>query len=123
MRRRFRAKVPAIIFFGILFLFVFSFIVMTLWNAILPDIVNAKTINIWQSMGLLVLAKILFGGFGGWKHKQRWREGMHAKWQAMTPEEREKFKEEWKHRCNWRRNRFRAEEPPMQSEKGTEPGS
>jgi len=122
MRRRLREKVPAIIFFCILILVGLSFIVMLLWNAILPDIVNAGTISFWQSMGLLVLAKILFGGFGGWRHKrQHWRERMHEKWQAMTPEEKEKFKEEWKTRCNWR-NRFRGE-APMQGERGAEPGS
>ena len=119
MRRRYRAKVPAMIFFGLLFLVVFTFIVMTLWNAILPDIVNAKPINFWQSMGLLVLAKILFGGFGGWRHKrQYWRERMHEKWQAMTPGEREKFKQEWKDRCGWR-GRF-ANEQAAKDEKGPE---
>jgi Ca2+/H+ antiporter, TMEM165/GDT1 family len=120
MRRRRREKIPMIIFFGLVFLTAFTFIVMLLWNAILPDVLNAKPINFWQSLGLLALAKILFGGFGGWGHKKRyWRERMQEKWQHMTPEEREKFKQEWKDRCNWR-SRWGKEQSLPQQEKGPE---
>src|SRR5688572_19456639 len=118
MRRRRREKIPMIIFFGLVFLTAFTYLVMLLWNAILPDVLNAKPINFWQSLGLLLLAKILFGGFGGWRHKRRWREGMQMKWQNMTPEERQKFKEEWKERCNWR-GRF-SKEQSIPEEKGPE---
>ena len=92
--------------------FLFGFIVMTLWNAILPAVTSAREISFWQAMGLLLLSKILFSGFGGWGHKKRlWRERMHQKWQQMTPEEREKFKEQWKNRCNWR-ERWKEEDRP-----------
>jgi Ca2+/H+ antiporter, TMEM165/GDT1 family len=121
MRRRIKEKIPVIIFFGLVFLAVFGYIVMLLWNAILPDVLNAKPITFWQSLGLLALAKILFGGFGGWRHKQRWREGMHMKWQNMTPEEREKFKEEWKNRCNWRNRWGKEQSTPQEKEPGSEP--
>lgn len=121
MRRRFRAKIPVIIFFCLVFLTAFGYIVMLLWNAILPDVLNAKPINFWQSLGLLALAKILFGGFGGWRGKRHWREGMHMKWQSMTPEEREKFKEEWKTRCGWRNRWGREQSMPQQNEPGSEP--
>jgi hypothetical protein len=46
---------------------------------------------------LLVLSRILFGGFrghGGWRgrmHGHRHGHERWAKWQAMTPEEREQF--------------------------------
>jgi hypothetical protein len=118
MGRRFKAKVPVMIVCGIAAFFLFGFIVMTLWNAILPDITNVKPINLWQSMGLLLLAKILFGGFGGWRHKRRWREGMQVKWQSMTPEEREKFKAEWRDRCGWkgRMARQQSQSPDQGSE-------
>lgn len=102
MARRYKFKVPLIIICAIGIFLLLGFVVMSLWNAILPDITNVKPISFWQSMGLLLLAKILFGGFGAWRHKRRWREGMHAKWHKMTPEEREQFKTEWKERCNWR---------------------
>ncbi len=86
--------------------FLFSAIVMGLWNAILPAVIGVKAISLWQSMGILLLSKILFGGFhGGWggRHKrERWME-MKQKLADMTPEEREKLKSEWKNRCaSWR---------------------
>lgn len=43
---------------------VFGYIVMSLWNAVLPDIAPVHTITYWQSVGLLILSRILFGGFG-----------------------------------------------------------
>jgi hypothetical protein len=36
-----------------------SFLTMILWNLILPGIILCKPINLWQSMGLLVLVSIL----------------------------------------------------------------
>lgn len=120
MRRRFRAKIPVMILCGIGIFFLFGFLVMTLWNAILPAVTSAKAINLWQSMGLLLLAKILFGGFGGrWSSRKRmWRERMHQKWQNMTPEERQKFKEEWRNRCNWRERWKQEPQEPGQQETG-----
>jgi hypothetical protein len=44
-----------------------SFIVMALWNWLVPAITGWKTIDFWQALGLLVLSRILFGlraGFG-----------------------------------------------------------
>lgn len=78
------------------FITLFSFIVMSLWNAILPEVLNVNTITFWQAMGILVLSKILFGGFGGggWGHKrQEWKRKMQEKWQHMTPEERNQLKD------------------------------
>jgi hypothetical protein len=91
----------------------FGFIVMSLWNAILPAVIHVSTITFGQALGILVLTKILFGGFhGGWGRgggPGRWRqhmgEGMKEKWMNMTPEEREKFKQNWESRCSgaWKR--------------------
>jgi len=52
-------------------------------------------------LGILVLSKILFGGFrGAWGGKRYyWKQRMMSKWNNMTPEEREKFKQEWQKRC------------------------
>ena len=41
----------------------FGFVVMLLWNAILPQVVNAAPLSYWQAVGLLVLSRILFGSF------------------------------------------------------------
>src|ERR1700712_1778732 len=84
-------------------IFIFGAIVMGLWNAILPAVLGVKAITFPQALGILLLSKILFGGFGrrgGWNgRRQHWRNNTQEKWGSMTAEEREKFKAEWKNRC------------------------
>jgi len=84
-----------------------SYVVMRLWNGILTEVVHVSPISFVQAIGILVLSKILFGGFHG-----RWgcgpgthcRNGMREKWQNMSPEERERMKEEWRNKCrSWRK--------------------
>jgi len=95
-----------ILFFGTIAVTAFGFIVMSLWNALLPAILGVKAITFLQALGLLLLSKILFGGFGGggrgWRGSPAWKQKMKQRWDNMTPEEREKFKAEWKHRCGGR---------------------
>jgi Ca2+/H+ antiporter, TMEM165/GDT1 family len=101
-------KVVMIILFAAVALTAFGGIVMWLWNAILPSVLGVSTITFWQALGILLLSKILFGGFhGGWsRKKQMWKHSIQQKWANMTPEEREKLKEEMKNRCgHWRKNR------------------
>lgn len=70
-----------------------GFIVMALWNALMPDIFALRPISFWQALGLLVLSKILFGGFRPGGGHPGWRRRMRERWERMTPEEREKFKQ------------------------------
>lgn len=64
--------------------------VMWLWNAIVPGLfAGGQQIDYWRALGLLLLCRILFGGFrgyGGWHGRHQWQ-----KWQAMTAEEREQL--------------------------------
>jgi hypothetical protein len=80
-----------------------GWVVMSLWNWLIPSIVGWKAIDFVQAVGLLVLARLLFGGRGfGWGHHRghhRWKQRMAERWMAMTPEEREKFKEGMRARC------------------------
>ncbi|MBS1596747.1 MAG: hypothetical protein JST75_00875 [Bacteroidetes bacterium] len=103
MKKNFRASTFfKILFFAVLFLGGFSAIVMLLWNNILAGVLHVSVITFWQALGIFVLSKILFGGFHGggrWGRHQRWKHNMHQRWVNMTPEEREKFKQEWKNRC------------------------
>ena len=72
---------------------VFSFVVMGLWNRLVPAIFGLRAITFWQALGLLILSKILFGGFHG-RHgmKGDFRARLTRRWEDMTPEEREKFR-------------------------------
>jgi hypothetical protein len=102
MKRGFWAR--RILFFiliAALAIFVFGSVVMLLWNNILAPVLNISTITFAQALGILVLSKILFGGFrGGWGPRRHyWKQRMTQKWNNMTPEEKEKFKQEWQRRC------------------------
>jgi hypothetical protein len=82
---------------GIAFLSLVSYVVMQLWNHLLPDILNANTINFWQAMGLFILCKILFGFGKGGRMGPPWKRGrMAERFKEMSPEEREQFKEKMK---------------------------
>jgi hypothetical protein len=39
-------------------------IVMLLWNALIPPIVGWTAISYWQAAGLMILCRLLLGGFG-----------------------------------------------------------
>jgi len=67
-------------------------LVMSLWNGLMPAIFSVKTVSYWQALGLMVLCWILFGGFRGARSRRgRWDHGMRWRWQRMTPAEREEF--------------------------------
>ena len=66
-RRPLPAKICLGIGFGILgvgLVFAFGFLVMKLWNALMPDIFGLREITYWQAWGLFLLSTILFKGFG-----------------------------------------------------------
>ena len=76
--------------------------VMWLWNMILPELLGVKTINFWQSVGLFLLCRILFGNFKGNRGNREGRRfggRLRERWANATPEEREAIKEELRKRC------------------------
>lgn len=88
---------PAIV----VFLAVCGEVVLHLWNWLAPALFGWHTITFWQALGLLVLCRILFGGLGnGGGHKRdKWRRNRAERWEKMTPEEREKFRQGLRGRC------------------------
>jgi hypothetical protein len=60
-------KIALGIGFGLLaigLLFLFGWVVMLLWNALMPEIFGLKRVSYWQAWGLLALCSILFKGMG-----------------------------------------------------------
>ncbi len=60
-------KVVKVIFFIILGMgiaLLVGYIVMRLWNWLMPELFGLQEVGYWQAVGLLILAKIFFG-FGG----------------------------------------------------------
>jgi len=95
----------------------FGYVLMLLWNLLVPALFSGPIINYWQAIGLLVLSKMLFGGFrfkggrhgccghGGYSKHGYWRNKLEEKMANMTPEEKEKFKQEYANKCgswNWK---------------------
>ena len=96
-RRIFRVlKVVAIV---IVAFTVFGFVVTQLWNYLMPGLFGLHAITFWQAIGLMVLGRLLFGGFRPGRGGFGWRGEMKRRWEQMTPEEREKFREGMRGRC------------------------
>jgi hypothetical protein len=84
----------------VLFIFLGGEVVMHLWNWLLPALFGWRQVTFWQAVGLLALCRILFGSWGGRGHRgPGFRRRMGEKWERMTPEEREKFREGMRWRC------------------------
>ena len=126
-RFTFRKKMIFIPFLAAGALFLITYIVMLLWNNLLPDILHVSTITYWQAMGTLVLSKILFGfGGRGGRGGAPWMRHKMERFKNMSPEEQERFREQMRARCGkWGRNRggfdwdrpaAAAEEAPKTSE-------
>ena len=56
--------------FAVVFALVFGLLVKLIWNSLIPGIFNLKEITYWQAFGIIILAKLLFGGFG-LRHPER----------------------------------------------------
>lgn len=102
--------IPLFILLGAAAFAFFGWLVMTLWNLALVPAVGANLISFWQAMGLLLLSRILVGGFGGRKRHGRWQ-AMREKWMSMSPEEKEKFRSQ----CGQRWSQGMKEQPVQES--------
>jgi hypothetical protein len=96
--RKFRLFIPLFI---LAFAALFTFAVRGLWNGVLVDVIGVKTITYWQALGILVLARILFGGFPGRSRGSfgpPWRHRMMEHWESLTPEQRKEMREKMRRR-------------------------
>ena len=102
-RRRWYLFIPLVL----LAFVAFGLITMHLWNSLMPVLFHWPQITFWQTVGLLVLSRLLLGGLGGHGRghgHHQCRRNMHEKWENMSPEEREKFQEHIHlHRPSWMR--------------------
>lgn len=90
-------KISLFVFVAIV---VFGFLVESLWNWLMPALFGWHMITFWQALGLFLLCKILFGGFRGKPGgRGSWRHRMSERWEHMSPEEREKFRQKLKGCC------------------------
>ena len=95
MRGRWFFIVPLAIAGMMLFGFIGGEIVRRLWNWLAPPLFGLHTITFWQAFGLLVLCRILFGGFGmsprprpyfsSPEERERYRQRMRERWGFGRP--------------------------------------
>jgi hypothetical protein len=95
MRKKWYFIAPAALVGMALFIAIGGNVVMYLWNWLTPELFGWRRIGFWQALGLLALCRILFGGFGCGGSRGRRR------WDRMTPEEREKFRQGMRSRCGF----------------------
>lgn len=102
MKRFWMRRAVGFVLLAVVGVFVFGSVVMLLWNALMPVLFHLPLVTFWQALGLLLLTKILFSGFRGGGPRGRMKDNLRSKWMNMTPEEREKFKQDWGNRCGRR---------------------
>ena len=101
---------------GTLFVAVVGYVTMSLWNNLMPYLFHLPLLSYWQALGLLLLSRLLLGGFGrggrgggwargGWMRGRMWQRQMEQRMASFSPEEREKFRQRLQNRCagNWGR--------------------
>ncbi|HEX9799111.1 MAG TPA: hypothetical protein VGC00_02965 [Thermoanaerobaculia bacterium] len=107
MNKRMIALAPLIVLAFLIFVALGGAVVQALWNWLLPPLFGWPEIAFWQALGLLALCRILFGGFGlhgsgrsdarrrGFAERiaERVAERVGERWEAMTAEERERFRQ------------------------------
>jgi hypothetical protein len=110
MRKRLLAFAPLFVLAFLGFIALGGYIVMSLWNWLLPPLFAWSPITFWQALGLLALCRILFGGFG--RHgsggstfrrrvHERWDQRSRERWESLTPEERERLRHRLGGRCGF----------------------
>ena len=102
MRRKWIFLAPLAILGFLLFVALGGEIVRQLWNWLLPPLFGWRPLTFWQALGMLALCRILFGGFtfrdSG---RSNFRRRMAERWEHLTPEERERFRQGMRGRCGF----------------------
>jgi hypothetical protein len=102
MRKKWIFLGPLAILAMLLFIAVGGDVVRLLWNWLLPPLFGWRQITFWQALGILALCRILFGRLGGRGFRRsNFRRRMAERWDHMTPEERERFRQGMRGRCGF----------------------
>jgi len=93
MKRRWILRGVMLMLLAVVAVGLFGLAVQGLWNWLVPDLFGWKPLGFVQALGLLALCRILFGGLrGGPGRHAHWRRRIRARWEQMTPEERQRFR-------------------------------
>ncbi len=99
MRGKNPAVIAGMVIFGILAIgglaILFGFVVMWLWNWLMPDLFGLPTLTFWKAVGVIILSKLLFGGFGG--GGKSGKSGKKGKNHCESDKSKKKDFSRWKH--------------------------
>jgi hypothetical protein len=89
--------------FAGLYALVFGFVVKWVWNMLMPAVFGLSEINFWQAFGIVILAKLLFGGFSPHRHDRsprddRRHQDWHFPWKRFR-DQRQDMKSNYR---NWK---------------------
>jgi len=91
MRGRRILRVLKVVAIVIVAFTVFGFVVTHLWNFLMPGLFGLRTITFWQAVGLMVLGRLLFGGFRPGRGGFGWRGvGSNGRLPATTEDDQQK---------------------------------
>jgi hypothetical protein len=121
MKRKKGFRIIAMICFAAGIAALLALLVMLLWNWLIPTIfVGGPVITYWQALGLMILAKILFGGLKPPTHtactragKDEWKEKLRERINQADPEKKKKFL----YRMHAKFHGIDTEEMPPEAEK------
>ncbi|OGX84750.1 hypothetical protein BEN47_15930 [Hymenobacter lapidarius] len=92
--------------FAALFITAAVFLTQYLWNWLVPEVFDGSAISLTQTFGLLVMSRILFGGWfrgghsGDWARRRKaWQQRMADRMETLNPDEREEFRQQMQQRC------------------------
>lgn len=90
-------KIIGMVILGVGIAALFGFVIMWLWNWLMPMIFGLVKLNYWQAVGLFVLAKIFFGGIssGGSSDKDDDCDDFSSVGEEIKSEFRKEFRKEW----------------------------
>lgn len=110
MKYRWIGRVAMGVALALAMLAALGWVVMSLWNWLLPGLLGWPRLSVLQAIALLVLTRLLFGslrprwGHGGFGHRA-WRERARGQWATMSEAEREKLRAGLRARCMPRHSR------------------
>ena len=99
---------------------IFSAVTMALWNVLMPVLFHLPVITFWQAAGLLILARLFFGG--GRPHRAwpvySWRNDLRKKIAKMSLEERKEFFRNRRENLRaWHREYFEGKDSDIKDDK------
>jgi hypothetical protein len=98
---------------GMAGLALFTYVVLLLWNWLVPELFSGPELTYWQTLGVLVLAKILFSGIGpGHRKRVPYNGDKREYWSHWSPRHRDYWRKKFEEKMNGKS----GEEKPVEDD-------